>query len=641
MVKKILLLSLVVRLLASDEFDVLINSIEETTKIATKENINIDYAPGIVSIVYGKELKKLGARNLYDALKLIPNVEIDVDNDGSYQIVIRGIGGVLASGKTKVLINGVAQNSSNTAIFYLNLPIEIIEKIEVLRGPGSILYGGYALNGTINIITKKEQKAIFSSYNKLKNNYILDYGVTFFYNDKDFKIDGVSAYSDTKGLQPYSKDNENNAHNAETDENYKNIISNIKYKNFLVNIAYYKGKRGEFFGADKVLPDNDGKYNHITKNQNIQISYDYKFNNVKVVPKIGYHQYLTDFEFTKFRATNRIKYNHPYNKYLQTTFALDSFYDYDKHSFLLGLEKIKIKEKEGIITIKSGQTTTKHKTEDEKNKRDIQSIYVQDNINLKNLIINLGLRYENYDDKFNKSLDKVTLPKIAGVYINNNHIYKMQYAKAYRPTTFLENKYNPKNIQAETIQTVELQHIYKQEDMKLATTLFYSVIKNMLKQANNPVMLEYENHQNKIISQGIELEFYKNFINNYLLNSNISYTKAYDKTTKEQLSDYANILGNISLAYKPYSRFSTAINFRYIGKKKRVKDDNRNDLKSFKIFDISCRYLPLKFTKKLDITFGIKNITDQKVKSPSIKDGIINDYLIQRRSYFASLVYRF
>ena len=631
----------------NNAFDDFMNILEETTQIATKNKVNADFAPGIVSILKGEDLKRLGAKDFYDALKFIPNVEINRDNEGSNQIVIRGIGGILGSGKTQILINGVSQNTASMAIFYANLPIEVIDRIEVLRGPGSVLYGGFALNGTINIITKKDTNSVFSSFTKLNKNNIKINGATFFQQNKDLTIDGVVSIINTKGLQPYTQDSYGNAHDAETNRYNKSFISNIKYKDFLAKIALYQTSTGEFFGAAHTLPENDSKDNYKNKNKNIELSYAFNLSNdLKIVPKIGYYKYSSDFEMTKFDP-GIIEYNHPYNQYEKINLANEIYYKNKNHSYLVGIEQSTIKEKDNSIAITTNPpgvapaiTTTSTKTDAQKNKRTLKSLYAQDNISLnKELTLNLGVRYEKYDDKFNKSLGNIVLPKIASVYIlDDENIFKAQYGKAYRPTTFLENKYNnPQDIDAEIIDTIELQHILKKENTKLSTTLFYSKIKNMI-EGNGRT---YSNKTNEIISKGVEFELVKNFSNEYLLSSTLSYTDAYDKTTKNQLADYSKILSNVSLSYRPYSIFSTSVNVRYIGEKKRDSSDTRDDMRATTTADIVFKYLPKQISNDLDMVFGIKNITDEIVKSPSSVGGIPDDYISQRRSYFISIEYKF
>ena len=73
-------------------------------------------------------------------------------------IDIRGIGGDNPYGKTLIMLDGRRLNRTDMAsIDWMEIPLNTIEKIEIVRGSGSVLYGDAAISGVINIITKKGQ----------------------------------------------------------------------------------------------------------------------------------------------------------------------------------------------------------------------------------------------------------------------------------------------------------------------------------------------------------------------------------------------------------------------------------------------------------------------------------------------------
>lgn len=120
-------------------------------------------APASISVISQEDLQKKPYTNLLDAVKDIEGVDIgeSTDKSGQGTISIRGMG----SDYTLVLIDGRKQNNNGDiypnnfgGLQFANIPpISMIERIEVVRGPMSTLYGADAMGGVINIITKKLQ----------------------------------------------------------------------------------------------------------------------------------------------------------------------------------------------------------------------------------------------------------------------------------------------------------------------------------------------------------------------------------------------------------------------------------------------------------------------------------------------------
>lgn len=119
---------------------------------------NIKQAPASISVLSQEDINKKAYRDVTDALKDVPGVVV-TGGGSSTDISIRGMGSaytvIMVNGK-KVNSRAVRPNSDNSGIEQGWLPgIEAIERIEVIRGPMSGLYGSDAMGGVINIITKK------------------------------------------------------------------------------------------------------------------------------------------------------------------------------------------------------------------------------------------------------------------------------------------------------------------------------------------------------------------------------------------------------------------------------------------------------------------------------------------------------
>ena len=117
-------------------------------------------APASVSVVDKEDLQRRPYRSLGEALEFLPGVNVSYNNTASPSISMRG----LSSAYTLVLIDGMRQNTMNTQLVVVDVyngfmpPTSAIERIEVIRGPMSTLYGSDALGGVVNVITKPVPK---------------------------------------------------------------------------------------------------------------------------------------------------------------------------------------------------------------------------------------------------------------------------------------------------------------------------------------------------------------------------------------------------------------------------------------------------------------------------------------------------
>ena len=126
-----------------------------TITTASQQAESIEEAPVPVTLITEEMIRSVGARNLKDALIAYVPGMTDVASNEEMNVAMRGI---YSSGQEKILImlNGHRLNSysTNTASPDYSISLDKVKQIEVLRGPASSLYGGVALTGVVNIITK-------------------------------------------------------------------------------------------------------------------------------------------------------------------------------------------------------------------------------------------------------------------------------------------------------------------------------------------------------------------------------------------------------------------------------------------------------------------------------------------------------
>lgn len=116
---------------------------------------NLDKAPGAVQIIDSEEIAALGAETVADALLYATGVMVTIGEGRNLGTSIRGLG----RNHTLVLLDGRRlAGSFKSQMDVGQLPVLMIERIEIVRGPVSALYGSDAIGGVVNIITRDPAK---------------------------------------------------------------------------------------------------------------------------------------------------------------------------------------------------------------------------------------------------------------------------------------------------------------------------------------------------------------------------------------------------------------------------------------------------------------------------------------------------
>ena len=148
------------------EMERLLKTMNSLTDIATRERMNADFVPGMVTVLYADDLLKKGVRTVGEAIAFVPGMSISETSDSLRKTVIRGVPGQTAAGHLKVLIDGFSMTTAFGMDPAPNMPIEQVERIEIMRGAGSAIHGEYAYGGVMNIITRKTENQVFWSLGK-------------------------------------------------------------------------------------------------------------------------------------------------------------------------------------------------------------------------------------------------------------------------------------------------------------------------------------------------------------------------------------------------------------------------------------------------------------------------------------------
>jgi len=128
--------------------------LNQNLKLSSAKGLTTRETPGIISLITAEEIQNSGARDITDILRLVPG--FDVGQDLQFVLGISLRGSWANEGKVLVMMDGQPFNELlyQSVAVGNRFPVDAIERIEIIRGPGSAIYGGSAEYGVINIVTK-------------------------------------------------------------------------------------------------------------------------------------------------------------------------------------------------------------------------------------------------------------------------------------------------------------------------------------------------------------------------------------------------------------------------------------------------------------------------------------------------------
>ena len=602
-----------------DDFEQsLMEGLEEVSDIATKTKLNIDQTPAFITILYRDTLAEFGVDTVYEALSLIPGVELSMEPTGAKQVIFRGI---KEKGKIKLLIDGIPINNTfrGSMYHYLDLPAELVDRIEVIRGPGSVLYGSNAINAVINVITKSGSDLAgtgaylsTATYNQHKA------GGLYTFKNGTFKL-AVDAYSQQSNKQIDAGPDASLTYKGESYEALRDYSVGIVLNNDHWSL-YTRTKssvQGGTFGGYNYLE----RDKHRPGIQNIthfgELAYKLSAGIHETVFKAGlnhYEQhvdttfipsgsgdivYMSGYQETGAYAeltTTTTLSNHctlVYGLYASRTEALQENF-YSNHPLITSTELIK-PEVERTIT----------------------AAYLQSSSSVSDTLdILAGVRLDHYSD-FGDALS----PRLAAVYaVNDDTNLKVMYSRAFRAPSWVElySRATPistgdESLSAETADTFEVGIVTKKDIENLIRfNLFYTNVNDIIYRDSTSY---YTQHGTSHFYGG-ELEYKKRLALATTMTLNVSHTDGVDREDNA-ITDIANQTANLQLAHKFQNRLTSGSKINYVGPRKRVDGDPRDDLEGYTTLDQTFSY---RYQNGLFLSFSIKNLLDSDVRYPAPYD---------------------
>ena len=272
---------------SDDLFEMSIEELMEVPVVvsSSRQSQKISETSVPISIVTSEDIHYSGLTNVAEILKFVPGVDVARINRHSYAVSIRGFQG-LVSDRTLVLVNGQPiTNPVFGSVDWTGYPIfmEDIERIEVVRGPASAAWGANALNGAINIITKKPEDVIGWFTSSTINEYGDTYNhIRYGHKGQDWSLRSSFGYEDwgSSSNSGAGKQFESLAATAEIDDYSRNFKTDNE---FIYNISdHQKITLGGAYsnveaGPWEFLQNNYPNSHALTSTTNLFARYDHEF----------------------------------------------------------------------------------------------------------------------------------------------------------------------------------------------------------------------------------------------------------------------------------------------------------------------------------------------------------------------------
>lgn len=691
--KKIILLTLLLApfIYAEDFFD---EEFEAMSSISTGRDVLKSKSASVVSVLNKKYFKDHGFNTVEEAVGSVPGIYLAKNTLAqSHSYVCRGntskynseVLFMINNTPIKSLLHG--NMSSGT---WVNMPINNVEKIEVIRGSGSAVYGADAFSCVINIVTSKNNDIaqLFYGNNNSKGLFIEN---TFNIND-DLIVNVSLLTSETYGLQ------------ATADEDLQSHID--KYPSLPeVSLAPNKGNfESASFDYSVNLEYKDLKIRHLTQQRsnigsgfglNQTIDYNGEYSNTRHVSLIEYSKNFIDDIQTTFKISN-FSFSEEADQFVdlspagsvnpetgvvyinglkgspeifetQITYSIDNFiYYFEDHIIRFGIgynknQIYKSKDTNNFIDISGPNNVPDGISDDydffvyddtdfifapEKKRYNIFT-YVQDEIDLDNdTILTLGGRFDSYND-----FGEVFNPRASLVLnINEFTTNKFMYGKAFRAPSIGElfSQNNPvalgnSNLEPETIETLEYAISFNnQYDLEILSNVYYYEVTNNIEFLEDNGSIQAQN-SGAITGHGLELEMSYIIDDNYKLETQYSFQETYDSKTERILKQYPQHMVTVSLLNKINDDMDFNIDLNYYGEKEFLEingaSSSYKNIEDNFVTNLTFNY---NINDKIELNSSIHNLFDERVKDVYVANNpLISDLVfpVSERTFMLTINY--
>jgi outer membrane receptor for ferrienterochelin and colicin len=515
------------RILEAD-FDLLdgITKSSNSDKVSVASYIDIgkNEAPGIITTISSQEIEELGSRDLIDILNTVPGFTLGADVQNGLAYGIRG--NWAEEGKLLFMIDGMPMNEMGYGTYVIGhrFPINIIERVEIIRGAGSALYGGLAGLGVVNIITKKGQKInghkIYLN-GGISNNSISRGGFNYMYGGAlksggEITVSGLVNFGNRSNLEMVLPNSQNVSLKDSSYVINQNLNINLIKNNFNFKLNY----------EDYNFQSTYEPISSTTRTFIGELNKLYTIKKLTFTPFFRYkwqYPWLTDNgdpatydqqNTISARWASGINSNYLFNNNLNLSFGINYYSDYYRYF------------KKSIQQALVGERFT--------NFRGI-SFYSELFYDLKFTKIFMGVRFDKY--AFFKPF---YAPRLTITKSYRNFFYKILGNISYKiPTHQNILISNNRDISPEVIKETQVQLGYSNNTYEVSATAFYNNLNGLIVYSYDSLIESYKN-SGFINTLGYEIEG-KVRLNKMKLTGNYSFYQPTKSNAQDVLIDNNNV----------------------------------------------------------------------------------------------------
>jgi len=561
----------------NDSIDIYDLNLTQLSKLkitsASKVEQNINEVPSTVFVISGEQIKENGYFTLEEALSELPGFQFRNINGINSYVFQRGIPN--QNNLTLLLIDGVQVNELNSGGFYAGGQYNLsnVERIEVIYGPSSVVYGTNAVSGIINIITKNltEKKiklnALAGNFNTFKGDFNSSY-----VNKKNtfgVSVSGMYKTTDKANLKGFAGDN-NWTDKMDNFENDYSFDLKIKAKDFVLGTNYIYKETSTATSEKSV----GTIYRDYGTSWNIQFINSYLKYNKKLNEKLTYSAVLYNRNTTVLDNsiyyvldTSQVGYYRPNN-----LTGFENILDFTGNRFFsitggFTFEYEQLSEKASLSYSNLEEQIPPKPEKPEMVSNYLTSIFVEPRFTIfKNLFLSGGARFDK-----SSIYDQVLTPRAGLSYNYKKQLFRLSYAEAYRapkPWDYTNGLGNS-SLLPEKMKSLEAAFTF---------TLFNNYIIDIIGYKNdldNAITKEIINDDYRWVNSGEiktdGIEIYLRYVSSKLKTSlNYTFNQSYNELG-EFVPEISKHTGNASITY--YLNQFIRINLRanYIGERENPK----------------------------------------------------------------------